>query len=643
MGILGMWDVCRRYAYIDVFYSLDGMNFRREVTNSFSVKYFTLLDTFQTSFEVHLFFIATFICFFLLMVGFKTKLFHLLGAIGLISIHNAAVILENGGDMVFNNYLIWTLFLPLGGALSIDSLKRSLNQYPENNADDLNKPLPEGNERVFHVAFIACLIQLSMIYYYNYINKTGDMWSDGSAVYYMYQLDTFLTGIGDWVRSYISIGLSTLLTKATLVIEHLAPIFILSPIFQPWLRRMVFIAFMGFHLIIGISVGIGLFSWIMMAVLLLLLSREDLIYLKGLARRETQGSYLVFYDRDCGFCHLTARILKRLDIFRNLTWADGLYENNKPDNLLNLLESTIVVWDEKNNKIYTRHKGFSKIIHSLPFGFIFSWILLIPGLEKAFGWSYDLISRNRTKISTSMGLPACGISSSPEENSAMSGLPAYSSRMVWSKGKLIISNLAVLGLLIGAVDYSLQINEGVSPKEGLKKTEIQPSASDNSIKNFRMYTKRILLYPRMYQQWNMFAPSVIRSEKWVSSQVIFENGEDITLFTSDNKIENGFNRGYFQPFQNQFWRKLFSRINKRNYKKYIPEFRSWLKRTDYFAIYNHRKPKEIQLWQLSERTASPDAKWTPQVRKIELVDEYNRNNPKRSSNRKKQERPKRKL
>ncbi|MDP6570027.1 MAG: hypothetical protein QGF57_02185, partial [Candidatus Marinimicrobia bacterium] len=70
---------------------------------------------------------------------------------------------------------------------------------------------------------------------------------------------------------------------------------------------------------------------------------------------------------------------------------------------------------------------------------------------------------------------------------------------------------------------------------------------------------------------------------------------------------------------------------------------SWLKRTDYFAIYNHRKPKEIQLWQLSEQTASPDAKWTPQVRKIELVDEYNRNNPKRSSNRKKQERPKRKL
>jgi len=642
LGLLGMWDVCRRVPIIDVFYSTNGMNLRREVTSSFSIKYFTLLDTFQTSVEVHLFFLATFICFFMLMIGYKTKLFHLLSAIGLISIHNAAVILENGGDMVFNNYLIWTLFLPLGSALSVDALINSLNHFPEDNTRDLNQPLPERKHNVFHIAYIACLVQLAMIYYYNYINKTGDMWSDGSAVYYMYQLDTFLTGFGNWLQPFISTGVSTVLTKAALIIEHLAPIFILSPIFQPWLRRMVIIAFTGFHLIIGFSVGIGLFSWIMVAVLLLLLSREDLNYLKRLARKKSQLNYLVFYDRDCGFCHLTARILKRFDIFRKLTWADRLYENEKPENLLKLLDSTIVVWDKDNNEIFTRHHGFAKILHSLPLGYLFSWILIIPGLEKVFGLGYDLISQNRTKISTSMGLPACGLPQNQGKFSSANTVPQTTVLQFFRRGKLIVSNFAVLGLLIGTVDYSLQINEGVNPKDGLKKNKIERADNKSSLKTKRLFMKRILLYPRMYQNWNMFAPSVIRNEKWISTQVIFYNGEYLILFSTDKNIESKFHRNFFQPYQNQFWRKFFSRINKPNYKKYIPGFREWLIKTDYFPEYGHRRVKEVNLWQLSEQTASKGANWTPKVRKVEIIEGFKSETPKRSGNRKKQGGPQRK-
>ena len=61
--------------------------------------------------------------------------------------------------------------------------------------------------------------------------------------------------------------------------------------------------------------------------------------------------------------------------------------------------------------------SFSKIISSLPFGFLLGWILRIPGLEKLFGWGYDLFSQNRTKISVFTGLPACGLPLPPiEEN-----------------------------------------------------------------------------------------------------------------------------------------------------------------------------------------------------------------------------------
>ena len=119
--------------------------------------------------------------------------------------------------------------------------------------------------------------------------------------------------------------------------------------------------------------------------------------------------YHVFYDQDCGFCLYSAQILKKMDKFYYLSWDDCLKEGAKPENLDSLLKTTIVVWNSKTNEIWTRHKGFERIISVLPFGFIFSWIFLIPGLEKLFGCIYDWISKNRSFISKKLGLPACGV------------------------------------------------------------------------------------------------------------------------------------------------------------------------------------------------------------------------------------------
>ena len=119
--------------------------------------------------------------------------------------------------------------------------------------------------------------------------------------------------------------------------------------------------------------------------------------------------YHVFYDKDCGFCHYTVQILKKMDKFYYLSWDDCLLKGAKPENLESLLETTIVVWNSKTNEIWTRYKGFERIISVLPFGFIFSWIFLMPGLEKHFGCIYDWISKNRSSMSKKLGLPTCGI------------------------------------------------------------------------------------------------------------------------------------------------------------------------------------------------------------------------------------------
>ena len=133
--------------------------------------------------------------------------------------------------------------------------------------------------------------------------------------------------------------------------------------------------------------------------------------------------------------------------------------------------------------------------------------------------------------------------------------------------------------------------------------------------------KRILLYPRMHQKWNMFSPRVITYEKWVSADITFENGESISLFNNSDDIYNKFDRRYFVPYNNQFWRKLFSRLDKSGYQRHIPTFKKWLSETDYFSEYKGRDVANVKLWKLREKSPDLDTPENerPKVTKRELI------------------------
>jgi predicted DCC family thiol-disulfide oxidoreductase YuxK len=332
-----------------------------------------------------------------------------------------------------------------------------------------------------------------MIYFYTSVNKTGEMWSNGTAVYYMYQLETFLTPMGEWIAQFVGSGLSNIMTGSTLPMEIYASFAILCPVLQPWLRRIALVIFIGFHGIIAISVNIGLFSWVMLAAIIFLISWQDMDLLSSLLSRCYKRKYTVFYDRDCGFCHFTARILRRMDVFSCLTWADRLTEGNKPKNVDKLLETTIVVWDPIIDELWTRHKGFSKIISALPLGFLIAWIFRIPGLEKFFGYIYDLIANNRTVVSKTIGLPACGI----EQNETSNLLPKEENLLIRKSRTVIwvISNVLVLTLLIGAVDYSTKINVGLKSHFSKEEKKLKKSNQKVKFQGYRRTMKRILLSP----------------------------------------------------------------------------------------------------------------------------------------------------
>ena len=96
-------------------------------------------------------------------------------------------------------------------------------------------------------------------------------------------------------------------------------------------------------------------------------------------------------------------------MFERILFSHNRTNDKKPDNFENLYDKTAILYDKENNIKWTRHEAFGKIISLIPFGFyIMDFFHSI--LFKNFGFIYDIIATNRTKISTMFGLPACALS-----------------------------------------------------------------------------------------------------------------------------------------------------------------------------------------------------------------------------------------
>ena len=70
------------------------------------------------------------------------------------------------------------------------------------------------------------------------------------------------------------------------------------------------------------------------------------------------------------------------------------------------------------------------------------------------------------------------------------------------------------------------------------KAKAKASLQAKKFKKIRRAMKHVILYPRMYQEWNMFSPKVLMNETWLLADIFFENGEKLTLFKTSDDIEN---------------------------------------------------------------------------------------------------------
>lgn len=264
-------DLAKRSAEMSIWYSETGL-LPNEMLEAHPIRQwgYSFLTYVSSDLGVRIAFVliaAVYLCF---LVGVFTRLFHWLSFICLVSLQIRTDLLSNGGDFVFCNLVLWTAFLPLGAAFSIDARRKA----------EAGEATPSP---VVSPAVLVVALQLAVIYYFNAVHKTGETWRDGTAVYWLAHQERIVTFLGLWMRENLPLSVFQGMSYFALALEYALPLLILSPWGRPWTRRAAIVSIWALHLGIAAVANVGFFSFVMMGYSMLLVSPEDWEWLRARA------------------------------------------------------------------------------------------------------------------------------------------------------------------------------------------------------------------------------------------------------------------------------------------------------------------------------------------------------------------------
>lgn len=545
LALLLLGDLLRRVPGLETWYSNDGLlPNHTQLWRPAARWIFSLFFVASTPAEAAVGFVLCGLVFLGLLVGWKTRLFQALSLVAVVSLHSRGVILENGGDVVMNLLVAWTLFLPLGKRFSVDALLASLRRRREHTADDLAERDEPDVSPVVSLAVLGVLLQLAVIYFFNAVHKSGESWRAGTVVHYVLHQDRIVTWLGAALRDSMPLWLGKFLAWASLATEAMAPVLILTPVATVGARRIAMLALPSMHLGFALFMNVGFFSPVMCTFFLLLPSAADWELAARFFRR-LRSPRTVWFDADCGFCFQTVRVLSRLDAWRLLEFR-GNHGSLPAGVTTDLVRGTIVV-REGDGRLTTRAAAFASIFRAIPGGFLVAWPLSIPGISSIADKVYDAVARNRTSISTWLGLAACGLpAAAAPAPAAETTSPA---RADLRRAGRFLREVAVAIFLIAATSQVLLENRAVPQWLKFPQTTA---------------LRALIAYGRFYQGWSMFAPNAPTRDGMVVVDARTVDGrriDPLNLAASDFDGPPGpWDRIPGRLGQDQFWCDYVNRI-----------------------------------------------------------------------------------
>ncbi len=215
----------------------------------------TIFHFIESPLAVDIVFIAAFISYLSLLVGYRTKLAQVAAFIFVTSLHEA-LIFGHSGHRVLRILALLTLWLPLNRFFSLDSY-HAKRDY---SCSSHRTPLA-----------VLLLLQITIIYFFNVLHKFSPEWLHGSFLPLILWDDSIVTSLGIGARDGSPLWFLRLCTHLTLLVEAIGAVFLLSPIGTSRVREMAILLLIPLHIGIGLFMQVPSFSCAMVAFLVLFL------------------------------------------------------------------------------------------------------------------------------------------------------------------------------------------------------------------------------------------------------------------------------------------------------------------------------------------------------------------------------------
>lgn len=537
LGFYLILDLLRRTpSWLDM-YSRDGIlpahvNLLRPQADNFSI-----FNAFSTPGELWVLWAIGLLSYLALFAGYKTKVAQIASLVFVTSMNGRVLLIENGGYVVQNLLMLWTAFMPLGDRFSLDALLASMSRRRETTAEALgDRPAmddPRSAEPAVSLVMLAVLLQLSALYFFNVVHKTGPAWKNGTAVHYVLYNDRMATPFVPLVRDHLPAALIVFLTRATMVFEAALPMCLLCPVAVPWARRAVVFMMCTLHIAFGATFTLGPFAWACCLFSTLMFTSADWDLCLRTMRREHRARRVVLREGSPGALW-TGRVLARLDRFELLAFRSA------PD----------VDWPfEVERADGRRARGgaaLSDVIAALPLGPLVAWIPRLPGLS----W---IIDASFARLSTHAPSGRLGPSEAPIAPGGPASSPLDRAR---SRAAVALREGLVVLMLATAVNQAL-VELWVARPLRLSQPEPLRSLAHKA---------------RFLQGWFMFSPNPVMDDGIVVCDAETADGRHVDPFTGRApSYDLGGSLQY-----NQIWQDYMNRIQLPQNSFYREALKAWL-------------------------------------------------------------------
>ena len=569
LGVLLLYDLWRRVGGIPTWYTNEGLLPNHAVLWRPDSDYiFSFFFAASTASEAAVLFVLTALVYLCFLVGWHTRLVHLLAFACMVSVHSRGTFLENGGDVALNLLCGWTLFLPMGVRFSIDALARSLHARREHAVSELGDRSvwrAPAARPVVSLAVLAVLLQVSVIYYFNAVHKHGWTWREGKAIHYVLYQERMVTWFGVLVRRHMTPLLSMIMTYATLLVEISAPLLILNPVLRYRTRTIAILIYPALHFAFAAFLNLGQFSFNMMGYFPLLLSPTDWQAINRWVAPPEHRARTVRFDPSSPLLSALARLLARLDAFDRLTFEALTPSAPEGDDAKPAAPSPWVVVNGATAAQTTGVLAMAECVEALAFGRLLGAMLRTGVGQKMARFAYRFIARRERTLEASFGweaiTPAGVVSPAdvPREPAESDEGPPVRR---WIRRRTTeLRELALVVLVVAVASQVLMENKAVPPqlKWGQPKWILQ-----------------LVGYPRMFQGWGMFSSDVPTGERMLYVDAVTFGGRHVDPFNeAGSRVANlPVDRIPEHMEQDEFWCDYTNRIPER--QPYWRMLKEWI-------------------------------------------------------------------